>query len=294
MLKSKRTHVWLFFASVYILSGLLWAPVVLSGRGIATPINKVLVVLVAFTPSVAGIVFTYLSKDRAARSDFWRRVFRWPRGHTWMAIAALSLLPILEIVCMVLPGLWGEPLPPLGYAFQVLRDWKMLLQFLAVEFFLGAVSEELGWRGYALDELQSRWSALKSSLVLGFIWAIWHTPAFLVPGLSQYEWGGIFSWPYVAFILAVTAASTLHTWAYNNTGRSILVAGILMHFLKNAAVIFMAGIFDQFAVSRGYWIVLPAVYILVVAVIVAIWGPETLARQPGARAGTSQPSSPVA
>jgi membrane protease YdiL (CAAX protease family) len=168
----------------------------------------------------------------------------------------------------------------LPYAVDVLTNWKSLLIFLFVEFTFGAVSEELGWRGYALDELQTRWNALTSSLVLGLVWGFWHTPAFLIPGLSQHEMGGIFSWNYVAFLAMPVMGSILHTWIYNNTGRSILVAGILMHFMQNALVIFLGGIFDSFKMPPAYYAVLAVVLGLVSILVVIVWGPETLARRP--------------
>jgi membrane protease YdiL (CAAX protease family) len=134
----------------------------------------------------------------------------------------------------------------------------------------------LGWRGYALDELQSRWSALRSSLVLGLIWALWHTPAFLIPGLSQYEMGGIFSWPYISFILSVAMGSVLITWVYNNTGRSILVAGFLMHFSQNATLIMLGGIFDAFTMPPAYWVVMLVETAIAAGMVVFFYGSRTL------------------
>ena len=44
---------------------------------------------------------------------------------------------------------------------------------LYVVCFIFALGEELGWSGYVIDPMQDRWDALKASLVLGLIWAVW-------------------------------------------------------------------------------------------------------------------------
>ena len=277
----RKANVWLFFASVYVLSALLYIPILLSGKGMTgMPLNTLLMAIITFVPSGMGILFTTLTKNREERKDFWRRVFRFPRGRTKMAFAGMFILPIVVVISFLISSYINRMPISLPYAVDVLTNWKSLFIFLFVEFTFGAVSEELGWRGYALDELQTRWNALTSSLVLGLVWGFWHTPAFLIPGLSQHEMGGIFSWNYVAFLAMPVMGSILHTWIYNNTGRSILVAGILMHFMQNALMIFLGGIFDRFKMPAAYYAVLAVVLGLVSILVVIVWGPETLARRP--------------
>ncbi|MFC7174994.1 type II CAAX prenyl endopeptidase Rce1 family protein [Haloplanus litoreus] len=50
---------------------------------------------------------------------------------------------------------------------------------------LPPILEELGWRGYALDRLQLKWSVLSASLILGVVWALWHLPCSLSRGRSN-------------------------------------------------------------------------------------------------------------
>ena len=86
---------------------------------------------------------------------------------------------------------------------------------------LGPLSEEFGWRGYALDPLQSKWSALAASLVLGVFWLFWHTPEFFMAGIPTGEIvSGIV--PFLTFAADVIAMAVLYTWVFNNTRRSIL------------------------------------------------------------------------
>lgn len=279
MKASPKVNVWLFFAAIYVVSALLYTPIFLSGEGMASPVNTILVAMIAFVPSGMGILFMHLTYDQQEQRDFWRRAFCWPRGRTKAALAGILILPVNVVISFALASFLSREPAGFAYAARVLTDWRTLLIFLFVELTFGAFSEELGWRGYALDELQSRWSALASSLVLGFVWAFWHTPAFLIPGTSQYAMGGIFSWTSLCFIVAVTLGSIIHTWAYNNTGRSILAAGMLMHFTQNAAMIFLGGIFDEFSLPRAYWPALLAVTAVIAGTFVLIYGPNRLVRE---------------
>jgi membrane protease YdiL (CAAX protease family) len=90
---------------------------------------------------------------------------------------------------------------------------------------IGPLSEEIGWRGYALEKLQTRWSALTSSLIVGLVWALWHLPLFMMVGTSQHELGVSFT----GLLITLMASSILYTWLYNNTKRSLWSA-ILLHW----------------------------------------------------------------
>jgi membrane protease YdiL (CAAX protease family) len=186
-------------------------------------------------------------------------------------------MPILTVISYFVALKLANQRFTLEYGLEMLSQLPLLAQFLLVEFFLGAVSEELGWRGYAIDEIQKSSTALKSALIIGVIWAFWHTPSFLIPGLSQYENGGLMSWNYIGMMVGVTAGSVLHSWAYNNTGRSIAVAGVLMHFTQNATLIFLGGIFDYHTTPTLFWPVLAVLTIITACIIVGLFGGETLA-----------------
>jgi uncharacterized protein len=102
--------------------------------------------------------------------------------------------------------------------------WVLPLIFFSVMFTGGPIQEEFGWRGYALPRLQARFSPFVSSLILGFIWAVWHFPQFLVPPAKT---GMFYITPFWSFILTVMAANFVYTWVYNHTGGSILGALVL-------------------------------------------------------------------
>jgi membrane protease YdiL (CAAX protease family) len=279
MRKGKSVHIWLFFSVLYLLSGLLYASILISGKGIYTVINKILMVCIAFLPSTLGVIFVGITWKQSARRDFWQRIFRLPRIPVSVIAISLGLPPAFNIIAYTAANvLSGEPFS-LGYGASLFSQIRLLIQFLLVEFFLGAVSEELGWRGYVLDMLQERYSALTSSLIIGVIWALWHTPSFFIPGLSQYEFGGVLSLNYFSMMIGVVVGSIFHTWSYNNTGGSITVSGILIHFVQNASLIFLAGIFDQFTMPTLYWPVSTVLYIILALILVWQYGAQTLANR---------------
>jgi membrane protease YdiL (CAAX protease family) len=117
----------------------------------------------------------------------------------------------------------------LGNTFHGYLFGAQLGSFLPL-LILGPLSEEIGWRGYALARLQTQWNALTSSLIVGLVWALWHLPLFMMVGTSFHESGD----PFIGFMIKMIASSILYTWLYNNTKQSLWSA-ILLHWLYTYA-----------------------------------------------------------
>lgn len=267
--QARWANVWTFFAATYVASWLIWLPpIVWQGE---EP-NLLLVVLGAFVPSLMGIVFTYLTHDRAGRREFWRRVID-PRriGWRWLAVIAL-VFPAVHGLTMAAYTLLGGSPPSLAEAARTLVNPGLMLQIVLANLIVSGFSEELGWRGYALDRLQPQWGALGASLRLGVVHSLWHLPLFFIPGITQGEMG-LFSPGAVVFLLGGPAGAVIFTWVYNNTGRSILSA-VLVHFMINLCLDVLLGL--QAALPTGYAATYTGVLILLDVVIVAVWGARTL------------------
>jgi len=88
----------------------------------------------------------------------------------------------------------------------------MLPRFIFIFLFIG-VGEETGWRGFALPELQKRFSPLTASLIIGVIWAAWHIPLMGVEFRGQII---------PALLLGVMSASVLSAWLFNHSEGSLL------------------------------------------------------------------------
>jgi len=59
----------------------------------------------------------------------------------------------------------------IGQAFDMTLFVAQLGSFLPL-LIIGPLSEEIGWRGYALDRLQTKWNALVSALIVGLVWGL--------------------------------------------------------------------------------------------------------------------------
>ncbi len=268
----KWANVWGFFAATYAVAWLIWLPAIL-WRG-EQP-NLLLVVLGACVPSAMGIAFTHLTQDRQGRRDFWIRVLDVRRiGWRWLLVIIL-VFPLANRTAMLVYALMGGTPPSPVDVGEILANPGLVLQIILANLLISGISEELGWRGFALDRLQRRWGALVASLVLGLVHALWHLPLFFIPGITQGEMG-LFSLGAVVFAIGTIAGSVIFTWVYNNTGRSILSA-ILLHFVVNLCLDLLVGL--QGALPTAYSAVYTGVLILLDLRLVALWEAKKADRQ---------------
>jgi uncharacterized protein len=148
-----------------------------------------------------------------------------PRGQRvrwhWWAIA-MGLYPAVIALSNAISAAVGlqQPAPKATGPWYclVLSALIMLPYFL----FGGGGLEEPGWRGFALPMLQKRYSPLRSSLILGVIWAFWHWPVLLL----QVPTSG--SLVVAFFLIQVIALAILFTVVFNWTGGSLPIV-ILLH-----------------------------------------------------------------
>ena len=225
------SDLWVFFALAYGLSWLFWIPAVLSGQDINATAWLVPYVLGGFGPSVAGIIMVYRRRGKEGRRDFWKRVVDFKRISAGWYLFILLIFPALFSLSLLLDFIFSGSIPALEALAQIAANPLMLVGMTIIGIITGPLSEELGWRGFALDRFQARWSGVASSLTLGLFWWGWHLPLFFMKGTTQHEWG-LGSLRFWLFLLAIVPLSILLTWAYNHNRKSILAA-VLLHFTYN-------------------------------------------------------------
>ena len=178
----------------------------------------------AWAPTLAAVILTFAARGPAGLSAPLRRLVR--IGPAWtVAVAVLALPAIALALSVAMPSLAPWPVVP----HQVLVATPLVLLTTAqIVTNSGPLGEELGWRGYALPRLLARTSPVAAATILGLVWTLWHVPAFLFSGivatpLSDLGW----------YALGTVGLSWLMTALFLRTNGSVLIAGILPHFVIN-------------------------------------------------------------
>jgi membrane protease YdiL (CAAX protease family) len=156
----------------------------------------------------------------------------WRVGWKWYLVAFLLYPGILVSAVLLSAALSQTPLDfSTVFAHRIFGPSANLAILIFPFFIFDALAngEEMGWRGYVLPRLQSKYSALVSSLIVGVIWGIWHFPKFLAPGNDS---------SFALFMVKVMADAILYTWLYNNTKGSLLLV-TLFHASGNTAGVFL-------------------------------------------------------
>ncbi len=184
-------------------------------------------------PSVTALFLVFLTYPKDKRKDYFRRCFSFRQaGWKWplITVFVFSALSVLSLVIGV--GLLKFEMPTMDYIKAIAANPLIIFLVILLSLISGPLNEEFGWRGYALDRLLVRFGFLKGSLILGFIWAIWHLPWFFTPGQAQYNLLKDSVFHALMFIPSVMMLSVFVSFVYVKTGRSIL-AGALVHMFSN-------------------------------------------------------------
>ncbi len=224
--KNSKANPWKFFALALGISWFFWMWIILLGWNVFTFPAVILGFLGLFSPAFAEIILISRTHDEEEWRDYWQRVFDIRRiSKKWFLVILLTF-PVLNCLALLASVLTSH-LPAFETAKNLLSEPWRILPFAIFILLYGPLPEELGWRGYALDGLQTKYNALTSSLILGVIWALWHVPLFFMKGTFQHLLG--FCTPdFWTYISGPVIISVLFTWIYNNTNRSTLSA-ILFH-----------------------------------------------------------------
>jgi membrane protease YdiL (CAAX protease family) len=234
----KQNPVPAFFVLTFVIAWSIWLPL-----GIFAPEYVLLTLLGAWAPTISAIILIGLSEGWVGIKEFLRKVLRWRVGLQWYLVVLFGVA-VIAYLAIGAGMLFCKSAPeislPNGLPREALIGYLPII-FLVNIFLGGPLAEDIGWRGYILPKMRERMSALNASLIIGFVWAIWHLPYFIFP-----EWrGAVGTVPFFWFALLTTSWSVLFAWVYVNT------ESILMPVLFHAAINTTLGTLGVLGQSNG-------------------------------------------
>ena len=244
----------------YILSCLIswgiWLPIVLNKRlGYNIPILSYQHYLASIGPMVAAIIIILYYGGFNGLKVFIRNIFTIKGKSKWILFGLLS--PILMFLIAIVVN------------FVITGDWPNLMRFgipedlpnfniieaILLWIITYGFGEEIGWRGVALLNLQTRIKPINAAIIIGLGWALWHLPAFFFR--ETYMAMGAFE--VLGWIVSLIFGSIFLTWLYNSSGRSVLVTA-LWHALFDAATVG--------AISKGQIPMILSVIVIAMTIVV--------------------------
>lgn len=227
---------------------------------------EIVPLMMVFVPALMAIFLTALTDGRKGVSALLKKPFQWRIGFKWYAIVfglAFGMRLTMSVLAVLLGWIPAIQLTP----------WS-LPQYIIIGVFIiiGAVAEELGWRGYVLPKLLTHRLAISSALLIGVIWGAIHL-GLILPG--QMNAGA----PWLPSILYITGLSVILTWLYVQT-RGSLVIPILFHVGQSYFVFLNGGI----SLTQQLWL-MTAITVVISLVLILICGPD-LQREPAKKPAT--------
>ena len=215
-----------------------------------------LLIIGSWAPNIAAfMVLGLIMKKKGGIKELLKGWTKWKVSISWYLVAISPV--IVAFLGIGLYRLFNGYYP----IAEEVSDLGFLVAALLAGVITGATGEELGWRGFALPWLQSKMSALLSSVVLGFIISLWHLPLWFA-GL------GFETMSFPAFTLVCISFAVVTTWALNNTKGSLFIASLFHLFLNFSLVLFTDEVFPCFA----------GVFALYAIGVIVIYGPQKLIR----------------
>ena len=262
----RRHRLVAFFVIAYTFSWAIWIPMALVGlrvtQGSAWPSQ----VPGLFGPMVAAFAMSAIVGGRVGVRGLVVRMARWRVSPRWylVALSPLAFFALAAVAIAATGGGWPN-LAALGKSsgFPLVAAPVMGLLLLGAGY-----AEETGWRGYAVQEMMKKTSLLKTAVVIGCLWALWHAPLAFV--IANYRDMGLAIVPML--LLGMVSGSIILAWLYRASGGSILIVA-LWHATYNLV--------SGTAAAHGLVaaVVTSAVMVWAVAIVVAEVRSRRLARR---------------
>ncbi len=185
------------------------------------PINLPISALMFVCPLIATIIVNDKEHNVNSIGGLMKKVFDYKKinNKSWY-IAIIGLAPAVMLISFLVMKLVGMPLPK-----PVIPIIELPIFFII--FLFSAICEEIGWMGYVYEHMDDNWRVLRTGIIMGLVWGIWHA-------IPYFQGNHDFIWV-VWQILTSVFNRILIIWIFNNNGKSIFSA-VIYHTMINVSV----------------------------------------------------------
>ncbi len=214
--------------------GLAWGitiPIALDVHGVTHfGIPQAAGFLIGVVPALAAFI---AASTEGKIGELWARICH-VRAPLWTYLASITLPLLFLGAPFALSMLAGTPAPKLQLSVGIAP--------FALAWFVLALGEEIGWRGYVLPKLMGPRAFLPAASILGAVWCVWHYPKlagspYLHDFSSALPWLAIFS-------VQIFFANLVICWLYQRSGRSVLVTTIFHTAFNLVATVYLFAAMD--------------------------------------------------
>ncbi|PWH06038.1 CPBP family intramembrane metalloprotease domain-containing protein [Brachybacterium endophyticum] len=175
-------------------------------------------------PIGSALIVTAVVDGRAGLRAWAGRLLRFRVNWRWYAVSLLAVPAGLIVAGTAVSLAMGGSVVAPSLALLVLYPPLLVLQLLTT-----GLAEEPGWRDFALNRLQKRFSPLAAAAILGPVWALWHYPLFLT---DWAEGSGRNVASLLFFTVFCLSFNVVMSWVFNRTDESLPLS-MFMHVSVN-------------------------------------------------------------
>jgi uncharacterized protein len=222
-----------FVVATFALTWAVLGPAALAVHGFGTAtVSGAARTLATFAPTIVAVVLIGVAGGKRALGALVSAVGPW-HIPVWPTVFALTL-PQASCALAFLVYAWS------GHDVPQLDAWSTSLVYTALLLPLTALFEEVGWRYLLLNELQRRFTPLRSVVVLALIWGIWHLPMYFMNTSEGDRTDLLFS----LFMLGMFPVTLIANWLCNRSRRRLFPV-LLFHASLDASIGYYFGKFQS-------------------------------------------------